>query len=75
MYIHVIELYQKDVTYNEEAQWTSHATCFQVLELPQSHGHDWEGTLFSWLLMCYANLVAVRSEHFLCRGLCVLCAM
>ena len=47
MYIHVIELYQNDFTYNEEAQCTSHATSFQVLQLPQSHGHDWEGTLFS----------------------------
>ena len=28
IYIHVVELYQKDFTYNEEAQCTSHATCF-----------------------------------------------
>ena len=28
IYIHVVELYQKDFTYNEEAQCTSHATYF-----------------------------------------------
>ena len=46
-YTHITELYQQAFIYNEEAQCTSHASCCQLLELPQSHfGDDWEGILF-----------------------------
>ena len=44
-------------------------TCAQVHELPQSHcGEKREGTLFSWLHICYAHLASVRFEHSVCRG-------
>ena len=49
-YTYKIELYQQVSIYNEQIQCTSHTSCVQVLELPQSHfGNNQEGTLFSLL--------------------------
>ena len=37
---HVTELCQQVFVYNEEAHSASHASCAQVLQLPQSHVGD-----------------------------------
>ena len=67
--IWIIELFWQVFIYHKEAQCAWHTSCAQVLELLQSHfGHDSEGTLFSWLHMCYAHLASTRSNHFVCRG-------
>ena len=42
-YTYTKELCQQFFIYSEEAQCTSHTSCFQMLELPQSHfGDDWD---------------------------------
>ena len=37
---HITELCQQVFIYNEEAHCTSHASCAEVLQLPQSHFGD-----------------------------------
>ena len=44
----VTKLSQQVFIYNDEIQCTSHTSCTQVLEFPQSHfGDNQEGTFFS----------------------------
>ena len=43
-YTYLKELCQQTFIYNEESECTSHTSCAQVLESPQTHfGDDWEG--------------------------------
>ena len=71
IHIQIKELCQQVFKYNEKAQCTSHTSCTQVFKFsePRSHfGENWEGTLFSWLPMCYAYPSSAIFEHFVCHG-------
>ena len=66
---YVIEFGEQVFIYNEKTFCTSHTSCAQVFELPKSHfGNKQEGTLFSWLHMCYAHIASARFAHFVCHG-------
>ena len=68
-FTHITELCQQVFIYNEEAHCTSHTSCVQVLELPQSHFDDNQ----AMSTVPYSHLASSRFRHFVWCGCICIC--
>ena len=64
-----MELCQQVFIYSEEAHCTSHTSCAEVLQMPQSHFDD------NWAMITvpHSHLASARCRHFVWRGCICIC--